>query len=203
MSMHSLVTVKTFTYAHEAAVAKGLLTSEGIFCFLKDELTIQAQPFYSNALGGVKLQVGEADAAVAIDILNQQGGADNTARQTIAIKTSTGEIAECPVCGSDELSRIKKPSKALWAEPVVAWPAAYLFFERLSLLQLRAGYQGVAAIIRLHFLPLPNASSGNGYRTHYRFPNGFMPGIMPGIPIPPPFILFICPSSASSGQTVS
>ena len=129
MSMHSLVTVKTFTYVHEAAVAKSLLTSEGIFCFLKDELTIQAQPFYSNALGGVKLQVGEADAAAAIELLNQQGVADSAARQTISIKTSTGEMAVCPVCGADELSRIKKPSKALYGLSLLLLGLPLTFFS--------------------------------------------------------------------------
>ncbi len=109
--MDSLVTVRTFTYAHEAAVAKSLLRAEEIFCFLKDELTIQANPFYSNALGGVKLQVRTQDAARATDILKTYITEDP---QTISIRTSSGDLDECPACESHELSLIRKPSKSLF-----------------------------------------------------------------------------------------
>jgi hypothetical protein len=109
--MDSLITVKTFTYAHEAAVARSLLHAEDIFCFLKDELTIQANPFYSNALGGVKLQVRQQDVARAADILKTYATGEP---QTIAIRTATGALDECPACESQELSLIRKPSKGLF-----------------------------------------------------------------------------------------
>ena len=38
------------------------------FDFIKDELTIQVQPFYSNAIGGAKLQVRESDVDLANEI---------------------------------------------------------------------------------------------------------------------------------------
>lgn len=109
--MDNLVTVRTFTYAHEAAVARSLLRAEEIFCFLKDELTIQANPFYSNALGGVKLQVRSEDAARASEILRDLAIEEP---QTITIRTATGTIDECPACQSHELSLIRKPSKSLF-----------------------------------------------------------------------------------------
>ena len=45
-----LITIYTFNYPHEAYIIKGRLESEGIICFLKDEMTIQIDNFYSNAL---------------------------------------------------------------------------------------------------------------------------------------------------------
>ena len=67
------VTVATFTYPPQAAILKGRLESEGIECFLKDELTTQVNPFYSNAIGGVKLQVWQEDAPQAIALLKEWG----------------------------------------------------------------------------------------------------------------------------------
>ncbi len=67
------ITVLTFTYPHEAYIIKGRLESEGIECFLKDELTVQVDNFYTNALGGVKLQVRESAHAQAMEILIEEG----------------------------------------------------------------------------------------------------------------------------------
>ena len=71
--MENLVIVATFTYPTELAVIRGRLESEGIECFLKDEYTVQAYNFYSNAIGGIKLQVRESDAERAIQILKEAG----------------------------------------------------------------------------------------------------------------------------------
>ncbi len=70
---NDLVTIKTFTYPHEAGIIRSRLESEGIYCFLQDELTAQVHPFYSNAIGGVKLQVREEDLEKAIRILKESG----------------------------------------------------------------------------------------------------------------------------------
>jgi len=71
--LEKFVTVLTFTYPHEAAVIKSRLESEGIICFLQDEFTAQINPFYSNAIGGVKLQVGESDLEETLEILKKVG----------------------------------------------------------------------------------------------------------------------------------
>lgn len=67
------VTVLTFYYAHETAIIRGRLESEGIACNIIDELTVQVNPLYSNAIGGVKLQVKESDFDRAIEILKEGG----------------------------------------------------------------------------------------------------------------------------------
>ena len=71
--METFITLKTFTYPSEAYILRGKLESEGIECFIKDELTIQSNPLYSNAIGGVKLQVKESDFNQAVEILKLGG----------------------------------------------------------------------------------------------------------------------------------
>lgn len=71
--MDTLVTVKTFSLPQQAYIIKGRLESEGIPCFLQDELTVQTMNFYSNTIGGVKLQVRVQDLSDAVMILEQEG----------------------------------------------------------------------------------------------------------------------------------
>lgn len=70
---NNYITVLTFTYSHEATGILGRLETEGIDCSIQDELTVQANPFYSNAIGGVKLKVRESDLERAIEILEEYG----------------------------------------------------------------------------------------------------------------------------------
>ena len=79
--MSEWITILTFTYAHELIVAQGLLESEGIETHAKDEYTASVNPFYSNAIGGVKLQVKSTDAENAISILKASGFIDSSEDQ--------------------------------------------------------------------------------------------------------------------------
>ena len=45
MEEEKFITVLTVTYGHEIAVIRGRLESEGITCFVQDELTVQVNPF--------------------------------------------------------------------------------------------------------------------------------------------------------------
>jgi hypothetical protein len=67
------ITILTFTFPHEAHLAKTKLESEGFEVMIKDELTIQVDNFYSNAIGGVKLQVQETDFDAALQVLKDSG----------------------------------------------------------------------------------------------------------------------------------
>jgi hypothetical protein len=71
--MKDWVTILTFTYPHEAYLAKGKLESEGIDVQITDELTVQVYNFYSNAIGGVKLLVRKSDFEKANQILIDSG----------------------------------------------------------------------------------------------------------------------------------
>lgn len=92
------VTVKTFTYPHEISIIKARLEAEGIECFVKDELTTGIHPFYSNAIGGVKLQVKQKHADDALALLRDAGyvepeqSHDSTSKFLSKLDESTGRI---------------------------------------------------------------------------------------------------------------
>ncbi len=67
----NLVTIRKFRDLPEALLAKGLLESASIECFLTDDNIVRLDWFLSNAIGNMRLQVNEADAETAIEILNQ------------------------------------------------------------------------------------------------------------------------------------
>lgn len=104
--MEQLTTIKTFTYPHEAYVMRGRLESEGIQTFLKDEMTVQVYNFYSNAVGGVKLQVPAEDAEKALKILDS---VEEPSREvTVFSKKELEDTDVCPFCHSANISRMKK-----------------------------------------------------------------------------------------------
>lgn len=71
--MDNLTTVISFSLPHDAHFAKAKLQSEGVEVFMKDEMTTSVNNFYSNAIGGVKLQVKGADVDAAHRILVESG----------------------------------------------------------------------------------------------------------------------------------
>ncbi|MCD6505074.1 DUF2007 domain-containing protein [Candidatus Poribacteria bacterium] len=64
------ITVATFDNPFKAHLAKSRLESSGIECFLSDEFIVTVNWLYSNAVGGVKLQVRESDLERASEILS-------------------------------------------------------------------------------------------------------------------------------------
>lgn len=71
--MTRFITVATFQYPQQAHVIKSKLESQGIAVFLRDELTIQAYNYLSNAVGGIKLQIIESDYEKAYPLLKEAG----------------------------------------------------------------------------------------------------------------------------------
>jgi len=94
-----LVTIRKFRDVPEAYIAKGLLDSAGIECFLFDENIVWTDWFWSNAVGGVKLRVREEDAAEAAELL---GASQEEAPEQ---ETSPPLVPErCPNCGSPDVT---------------------------------------------------------------------------------------------------
>ena len=73
MSSGAFVTIAEFMLPSDVVVARGRLESEGIECILQDELTVQVHNFYSQAVGGVKLQVREEEVELAKRLLAEWG----------------------------------------------------------------------------------------------------------------------------------
>ena len=88
-----LVTIASFSFPHEAHIARAKLESEGIPAFVADEHTINMQWLYSNALGGVKVQVPDTFVKQANEVL-----ALNDSEALIAQEGYDGFL--CPQCGS-------------------------------------------------------------------------------------------------------
>ncbi|NJW53794.1 DUF2007 domain-containing protein [Salinimicrobium oceani] len=68
--MKDFITLAVFTYPHEYSVLKLLLEQERIRFFFQNETMVGVFPFYSNALGGIKLKVHELDKERAQHIID-------------------------------------------------------------------------------------------------------------------------------------
>jgi hypothetical protein len=67
--LRDLLTIRQFRDLPEALLAKSVLDSAGIECFLGDDNLIRMDWLWSNLLGGVKLRVRQEDALVAARLL--------------------------------------------------------------------------------------------------------------------------------------
>jgi hypothetical protein len=66
-----LVTIRLFRDLPEALVAKGVLETAGIECYLADDNMVRLDWFISSAIGNMRLQVKEDDAVAALEVLDQ------------------------------------------------------------------------------------------------------------------------------------
>ena len=88
-----LTTIASYSFPYEAHIAKARLDSEGVPAFVADEQTINMQWLYSNAMGGVRLQVPDQFVAQARTILAQDYSDELEQEQGI-------EAHVCKSCGS-------------------------------------------------------------------------------------------------------
>lgn len=88
-----LVTVSRYSFPYEAHLARALLESEGIPAFVADEHTINMQWLYSDAMGGVRLQVPEDWAQQACDVLRED-------REQVLEEQQETDKDLCSHCGS-------------------------------------------------------------------------------------------------------
>ena len=121
LTMDDLKTLISFTYPHEAHMAKGYLESNGIESILKDEMTVSVNNFYSNAVGGVKLLVQNSDYDNGIRLLKDSGYiSDNKIMDSFVINVIKIDKEEdekiCPFCKSENIAKNKKIS--IWIIPV-------------------------------------------------------------------------------------
>ena len=94
-----MITVARYSLAIEAHVARAKLESEGIPAFVADEHMITADWLYSNAMGGVRLQVPNSCADAAREILATDYTESLIAEQGFDPLT-------CQICGSHDVKQI-------------------------------------------------------------------------------------------------
>lgn len=56
-----IVTLASYYDPILAEIIRGRLEAHGIDCFIADGNTVAAQPFYNQAIGGIKIKVFERD----------------------------------------------------------------------------------------------------------------------------------------------
>ena len=98
--MTTYITVTSHTSPWEAHITKGLLESEGITVQLANEHVVWADWSFSNAVGGVQVQVAETDVVRAQAILQTlEDGAYETA---LKAEQPAIEDNQCPQCQSKD-----------------------------------------------------------------------------------------------------
>ncbi len=83
-------TVATYSMPSEALAPMSRLQSAGIAANLRDDATLQMNWMWSNAIGGVKLEVPDEDFA--------------SARELLGLAPSAAGALQCPYCGSTDVS---------------------------------------------------------------------------------------------------
>lgn len=95
----NLVTIHRYRDLSEALVARAVVESAGIFCFLKDENFARLEWQISNLIGGIRLQVDVQDVEAAEAILSQP------IPNEIHIPDQPGFIQpRCPRCTSTDIT---------------------------------------------------------------------------------------------------
>ena len=104
----ALVTLRSYRDPIDAELARSQLESAGIAAFLLDRHLASIQWLYSNAIGGVKLQVEESDLEAAREVLADRREGDLVEIPESELPPSEGDA--CPRCDSTEVraSRVQR-----------------------------------------------------------------------------------------------
>jgi hypothetical protein len=108
--LRELITVETFTNPVEAHITKGLLESEGIPASLASEHHVWSAWHFSQALGGVRLQVPAEYGYRAREVLARQRRGEY---QEALEEQESLEPARCTGCGSTDLRFTRSPLSIL------------------------------------------------------------------------------------------
>ena len=104
-----LITIANFSHPTEADPVVAWLESEGIECYVTNEHTITMNWLYSNAIGGVGVQVKAADVEQANEILQVISNPDPIEGEPTPVESETDQRSDdaseirCPQCGSENV----------------------------------------------------------------------------------------------------
>ena len=120
-SGEELITIANFSHPTEADPVVAWLESEGIACFVTNEHTVTMNWLYSNAIGGVGVQVKAADVERANEILQAVSNSDTVREESTPTDSemdqdsdTTSEI-RCPQCGSKNVHYEKFSRRLVFA----------------------------------------------------------------------------------------
>ncbi len=66
------VVIATFEQPTKAYIVQGMLESEGIHSVITNDHLVAIMPFFSNTVGGIKLQVNVEDAERAMELIDSE-----------------------------------------------------------------------------------------------------------------------------------
>lgn len=117
-----LVTVAQYRDLPEAWLAKSKLEVAGITCFLENEYIVGANWLYSDALGGVKLNVPKENAEEAKAIIEESHE---------PLEQEEGLLPEsaCPACGATEIETKNYTRKFAALTLLISLPL-FIFLKR-------------------------------------------------------------------------
>lgn len=120
----ALVTLRSYRDPIDAELAKLRLEDAGIPAVILDQHLASIQWLYSQAIGGVKLKVDDADLDEAERLLREDLTADLSGIAESRAPMADGEV--CPVCGSSEVrpSQLQRYAAAISLAtglPLIAW----------------------------------------------------------------------------------
>lgn len=106
-----IVTLEAYYDPMLAEIILGRLEANGIPCFLADENTLAANPFYNQAIGGVKIKVFEHDLEKCRAILAEE----------VVPQSVDEELISCPNCQSTNVSYGPAPIKKNWFSILISF----------------------------------------------------------------------------------
>lgn len=108
MGLSDFTILATYSFPHEAELARLHLASAGIPSVLKDAETIRMDWLYSNAIGGVKLLVHRSNLEQAREVLEADYSdaldeVDFDDLESPHHRDPSAEDPDCPRCGSERV----------------------------------------------------------------------------------------------------
>ncbi|WP_288983995.1 DUF2007 domain-containing protein [uncultured Flavobacterium sp.] len=97
MEKETFTLIGTYQYSSEALIYKGRLEAEEIEVYIRDNNTVDTNPMYSNAVGGVKLFVKQDDFYKAKSILEQ------ISKSSL---DDDNKLIHCPNCNTADVNLI-------------------------------------------------------------------------------------------------
>lgn len=123
------VVLKTFDQYFSAHILSSKLKDAGVESYLFDENSITIGPFMTNALGGIKLAVDEADEVTARNLISQF---DEEYRRS----------AVCPKCFSNEIDLVPRREAGNMITAIFTWLFSNYALSSENIYECRhCGYQ--------------------------------------------------------------
>jgi len=116
-----IVTLESYYDPMLAQIIRGRLEANDIPCFIADENTLSANPFYNQAIGGIKIKVFERDLEKCKTILAED------------VEIAPGEegLITCPNCKSKNVYYGPASVKKNWFSIVISFLlSTYPFYLR-------------------------------------------------------------------------